>query len=97
MGESVRRQHAGAHDLEMKVQVERARPRRAPVIIAVIYVPSDHPRAREDEDRYEMGAAIENLLLAARAPGLAAYRRAGAAAYASEGQDFIRPADGKHV
>ncbi len=65
MGESVRRRHAGAHDLEMKVQVERARPRRAPVIIAVIYVPSDHPRALEVEDRYALGAAIENLLLAA--------------------------------
>src|SRR5207244_11844043 len=97
MGESVRRRHAGAHDLEMKVQVERARPRRAPVIVAVIYVPSDHPRAREVEDRYALGAAIENLLLAAHATGLAAYLRTGAAAYASEVRDFLGLADGDEV
>jgi nitroreductase len=97
MGESVRRQHAGAHDLEMKVQVERARPRRAPVIIAVVYVPSDHPRAREVEDRYALGAAIENLLLAAHATGLAAYLRTGAAASAPEVRDFLGLADGEEV
>ena len=97
MGESIRRRHAGARDLEMKVQVERARPRRAPVIVAVIYVPSDHPRALEVEDRYALGAAIENLLLAAHATGLAAYLRTGAAAYASEVRDFLGLADGEEV
>ena len=97
MGESVRRRHAGARDLEMKVQVERARPRRAPVIVAVIYVPSDHPRALEVEDRYALGASIENLLLAAHATGLAAYLRTGAAASASEVRDFLGLADGEEV
>src|SRR5256714_5634349 len=57
MGESVRRQHAGARDLEMKVQFERARPLRAPVIVAVIYVPSCCPKVLEVEDRYALGAA----------------------------------------
>jgi nitroreductase len=97
MGASARRQHAGARDLEMKVQVERARPRRAPVIIAVVYVPSRHPKALEVEDRYALGAAIENLLLAAHATGLAAYLRTGAAAQAAEVRDFLGLEDSEEV
>jgi len=97
MGEGARRQHAEAHDLEMRVQVERARPRRAPVIVAVVYVPSTHPRALEVEDRYAVGAAIENLLLAAHATGLAAHLRTGAAAQDPSVREYLGLKDGEEV
>lgn len=80
MAERVRTMEAGSPDLSEKVEKERARPKRAPVIIAVIYVPSAHPRAIEVEDRYAVGAAVQNMLLAAHGMGLGAFWRTGAAA-----------------
>ena len=66
--------------LEQKVEVERARPHRAPVIIAVIFSPPGHPKAIDTEERYAVGAAIQNMLLWAHAEGLGAYWRTGPAA-----------------
>lgn len=63
-----------------KIALEKSRPHRAPVIIVVIYTTSSHPKAIEVEDRYSIGAAAENLLLAAHARGLGAYWRTGPAA-----------------
>lgn len=66
-------------DLEQRLEVERARPHRAPVIIVVVYVPSTNPRAIEVEDRYSIGAAMQNILLAAHGRGLGAFLRTGPA------------------
>lgn len=74
-------QDAGSPNLEERVEKERARPKRAPVIVAVIYVPSHHPKALDIEDRYAVGAAVQNMLLAAHGMGLGAYWRTGAAAF----------------
>jgi len=40
-----------APDLADRVGRELARPKRAPIIIAVLYVPSSHPKAIDMEDR----------------------------------------------
>lgn len=80
MAERVRREWDGGGDLDARLAVERARPRRAPVIVTFVYVPSTNPVAVEAEDRYSMGAAMQNLLVAAHASGLAAYLRTGPAA-----------------
>jgi nitroreductase len=80
MADRVRRERAESPDLEARVRIERARPLRAPVIVAIVYVPSANPPALEVEDRYAVGAAMQNLLLAAHASGMAAYLRTGAAA-----------------
>lgn len=80
MAERVRSERAGASDLESRIRLERARPRRAPVIVTVVYVPSDNPKAVELEDRHSVGAAMQNILLAAHAEGLGAYLRTGPAA-----------------
>lgn len=66
--------------LDEKIELEKSRPHRAPVIIVIIYTPSNHPKAIEVEDRYSIGAAVENLLLAAHAKSLGAYWRTGPAA-----------------
>jgi nitroreductase len=80
MAERVIRELGDSPDIEIRAQIERARPLRAPVIVAVVYVPSEHPQAVETEDRYAVGAAMQNLLLAAHATGLAAHLRTGTAA-----------------
>ena len=80
MAERVRRERAGSPDVEARVRLAQARPLRAPVIVVVVYVPSTHPRALELEDRYSVGAAMQNLLLAAHATGMAAHLRTGEAA-----------------
>ena len=97
MAERVRDENAGSDDLEHKMQVERSRPHRAPVIVVAIYRPSPHPKAIEIEDRYALGAAIQNLLLEAHASGLGAYWRTGPAASAPSVGKFLGLEDGEEV
>lgn len=94
MGERLRRE--SPHDpaladplLEDKVAAEAMRPMRAPVVVVVVYTPSAHPKATPLEDRLAIGAATQNLLLAAHNRGLAAYWRTGPAA--------VDPAVARHL
>jgi nitroreductase len=80
MAERVIQERQGDPELERRVQLEMQRPRRAPVILTLIYVPSDDERAIVVEDRYAVGAAMQNILLMAHARGLGAYLRTGPAA-----------------
>lgn len=80
MAVRVREEHAGDPELHKRVEVEKSRPRRAPVIIVVIYTPSSNPKAIEVEDRYAVGSLMQNILLAAHASDLGAYLRTGPAA-----------------
>lgn len=80
MGERIRRETPDDPRLEDKVAAEAARPMRAPVVIVVVYTPSQHPKALQDEDRAGVAAATQNLLLAAHARGLGAFWRTGPAA-----------------
>jgi len=59
---------------------ERAKPLRAPLLIAVGVDLPDDPRVSEVENTCAAAAAAENLLLAAQALGLAGMWRTGAAA-----------------
>lgn len=80
MGRRVRRELAGDPMVDSKVAAEAARPLRAPMIVVVVYTPSDHPKAIAMEDRYSVGAAMQNILLAAHDRGMAAFLRTGPAA-----------------
>lgn len=80
MGQRLRRELAGDPRMEDKAQFEEARPLRAPVILTVVYTPSSHPKAIENEDRYSLGAAMQNILIAAHARGMAGFLRTGPAA-----------------
>jgi len=66
------------------VAAERAKPLRAPVIIAVGVDRPSGPKVVEIENICAAAAATENMLLAAHALGLAAQWRTGAAAEAPE-------------
>ncbi|MGD8188396.1 nitroreductase family protein [Brevibacillus ginsengisoli] len=63
----------------LEKEVEKAF--RAPLVITVAVVPSDHPDVLLLEERAAVNAAIQNMLLAAHALGLGAIWRTGKPAY----------------
>jgi nitroreductase len=74
---------------ETGMEMERAKPLRAPVLIAVgVDKPAD-PRVLEIENICAVAAAVENLLLAAHAEGLGAMWRTGSAARDLEVKKFL--------
>ena len=74
---------------EAGMEIERAKPLRAPVLIAVgVDKPAD-PRVLEIENICAVAAAVENLLLAAHAEGLGAHWRTGSAARDPEVKKFL--------
>lgn len=71
------------------LQAERAKPLRAPVVIAVgVDMPAE-PKVKLIENICAAAAAAQNLLLAAHALGLAAMWRTGPAAEAPEVKRFL--------
>lgn len=97
MAERVRSAHADDPDLAHRIDVERSRPRRAPVIVVVVYRPATNPRALEVEDRYAIGAAMENALLAAHGLGLGAYLRTGPAALDPAVHSYLELMEGEEI
>ncbi len=82
---------------EAVLDVERARPLRAPLIIAVgVDKPSDE-KVIEIENVCAAAAAAQNLLLAAHALGLAARWRTGSAAYDPQVKAFLRLEPDQHL
>lgn len=68
--------------IERKMHSARRKPMRAPVIIVVgVKHHADDSPVRRTEDVLAVGAAVQNLLLAAHALGLGALWRTGDAAY----------------
>ena len=74
---------------ETAQEIERAKPLRAPVLIAVGVDKSTDPRVSEIENICAVAAAVENLLLAANAEGLGAMWRTGPAARDPEIKKFL--------
>ena len=60
---------------------ERSKAFRSPVLIAVAASPKAHPKVPEVEQLVAVGAAIENMVLAARGLGLATMWKTGSHAY----------------
>ncbi len=87
MAQSMRKEHL---DLPGKaLDLERVKPLRAPVLIAVfVDYPAD-PRVLEIENTCSVAAAVENLLIAANAAGLGAMWRTGPAARDPEVKKFL--------
>lgn len=68
----------------------RDKPLRAPVIITMIERPKAHlPKVVEIEEHHAVGAAMQNMLLAAHDAGLAAMLRTGEAAHFPEVRDHL--------
>ncbi|HLF27112.1 MAG TPA: nitroreductase [Anaerolineae bacterium] len=76
---------------------ERSKPLRAPVVIAVGVDQPHLPKVVEIENVAATAAAVQNLLLAAHALGLAAKWRTGTPAYAAEVKAFLGFAPDQHL
>ena len=74
---------------EAGMEIERAKPLRAPVLIAVGVDKAADPRVLEIENICAVAAAVENLLLAAHAVGLGAHWRTGSAAHDADVKKFL--------
>jgi nitroreductase len=82
---------------EAALNAERAKPLRAPVLIAVgVDKPSD-PKVVEIENICAAAAATQNMLLAAQAVGLAAMWRTGPAATDPKVKAFLGLAPDQHL
>ncbi len=63
---------------------------RAPVIVCVIERPHlDNPKVVDIDEHYAVGAAIQNMLLAAHALGLGAMHRTGATTTLPEVREYL--------
>ncbi len=63
---------------------------RAPVIVCVLERPHlDNPKVVEIEEHYAVGAAIQNMLLAAHALGLGAMHRSGVVTTLPEVREYL--------
>ncbi len=77
---------------------ERGKALRAPVIICVIEHPKlQHARVVETEEHYAIGAAMQNILIAAHAEGLAAMIRSGRATGLPEVRTYLGVGDDELV
>lgn len=76
----------------------KAKPLRAPVIIVVIDRPKDHlPKVVKLEEHHSVGAAMQNILLAAHDLGLGAMIRTGAAASYPEVKEVLGVSEGEAI
>lgn len=87
MARSLQQQNPGLPDSAL--EIERAKPLRAPVLIAAGVDEPAEPRVLEIENVCAVAAAVENLLLAAHAEGLGAIWRTGPAARDPEVKKFL--------
>ncbi|HEY4688070.1 MAG TPA: nitroreductase [Anaerolineae bacterium] len=95
MAASLHKQDASANTESLAR--ERAKPLRAPVLIAVGVDKPGIPKVVEIENVCAAAAAIQNMLLAAHALGLAAMWRTGTAAYDADVKTFLGFAPDQHV
>jgi nitroreductase len=91
LGEVMAQAHLQRHPdaTEMDLNVEKARPLRAPVMIAVGVDRPAEAKVIEIENICAASAAVENLLLAANALGLGAMWRTGPAAREAAVKQFL--------
>jgi nitroreductase len=68
------------------IEAERKKAERAPLVVVVSAELQSHPKVPNIEQIIAVGAATQNILLAAHALGFGAFWRTGAAAY----DDFVK-------
>ncbi len=80
----------GAERLGKKTEGLREKALRAPVVLCVIETPKVHlPKVVEIEEHYAIGAAMQNILLAAHSMGLAAMLRTGVTVSIPEVRSYL--------
>ncbi|MHB8567628.1 MAG: nitroreductase family protein [Nitrososphaerales archaeon] len=84
-------------DLDKKLEAERLKPFRAPVIIALISSPKQEPNIVPHEELVAGGAALQNMLLAIHSLGLGSMVKTGKNAYSQEVRDYLNLRDGESL
>ena len=80
----------GVERLGKKTDGLREKPLRAPVVLCVVETPKAHlPKVVEIEEHYSVGAAMQNILLAAHSMGMAAMLRTGATVTLPEVREYL--------
>jgi nitroreductase len=88
----------GADELpDLVLQKVREKPLRSPVIITVAVKPQPGAKIEEMEEICAGAAAVQNMLLAADALGLATMWRTGDACFSGEVKELLGLDDGDHV
>jgi len=82
MAQSLTRREPGAP--EGKLDAERKKTLRAPLVVVVAAAVKDNPKVPDIEQVVAAGAAAQNMLVAAHAMGLGGFWRTGATAYDPE-------------
>jgi nitroreductase len=72
-----------------KIEMERAKPLSAPVILTVIASTKVGPKIVEQEELIAAGAALQNVLLSAHSEGLSTMVRTGSHAYSERMRRFF--------
>jgi len=80
-----------------KLEAERKKALRAPVIVVVAAAIRENPKVPEVEQIVAAGAACENMLLAAHALGFGGFWRTGPVAYDAEVRRALDFADGDRI
>jgi nitroreductase len=73
-----------------RLERERSKPLRAPVLVAVAVSPSDKPNVVELEEVEAVACAVQNMLLSAHSLGLGAVCRTGEITYEPELKAFFQ-------
>ncbi len=76
-----------------KLDAERKKPLRAPLVVVVAAAVKDNPKVPDIEQVVAAGAAAQNMLVAAHALGLGGFWRTGATAYDAEVKRALGLAD----
>jgi nitroreductase len=95
MAQSLKQHNPEAHEVELNA--ERARPLRAPVLIAIAVEKPAEPKVIEIENICACAAAAENILLTANALGLGAMWRTGPAARNPDVKAFLGLEADQHI
>jgi nitroreductase len=90
-------EHRNPDVLEEVLGIERSKPRRAPLLIAVGVDKPSEPKVVEIENVCAAAAACQNLLLAAHALGLGAMWRTGPAALDAQVKAFLGFTPDQHL
>jgi len=95
MARSLRRREPEAP--QGKLDAERKKPLRAPLVIVVSAAVKENPKVPDVEQVVAAGAAAQNMMLAAHALGLGAFWRTGSTAYDPEVKRELGIAEGDTI
>jgi len=76
-------------ELEMKIEKEKNKPLRAPIIIIITVIPTRNNKIKEVEEICSGAAAAQNMLLTAHCLGIGAILRTGISAYDKNIKKFL--------